>query len=131
MGPRALTHPKKESFVRKHSRGFAVVGAVVVLMTFVVKEIFQEKLKEIKDSIAEAQHIEEIAGPDERMSLNEVAVRLKLRQMQTQIAAQRIGGDVPGQDVHEAISEAYQSSHHGADPFPTCLRYDRETSWKQ
>jgi hypothetical protein len=53
------SHAQRDSwkaFFRRHNRLFSFVGALIVFTTFVVKEGVREQLKDVSDSLSEAQN---------------------------------------------------------------------------
>jgi hypothetical protein len=99
---------KHKPFVKTHSRAFAITGLVIVLLTFLVKEVFQEKLKELHDSITEAQRVEEEANRDDNAVLDGVQMNMRVGQIQNQLAAARIGGTIQGRDLRDEITDTAQ-----------------------
>jgi len=108
MRPRGIVHLKRKPFVKRHCRAFAVIGFLIVLLTFIVKEVYREKLKELRDSIAEAQQIEEAAERDDNVLLDQVQLNIRFRQLSNQVAGARIGGAIPGGDLQSAVADTGQ-----------------------
>ncbi|MGA3049055.1 MAG: hypothetical protein ABSD67_20640 [Terracidiphilus sp.] len=105
---RKVVTPKHKPLVKTHSRAFAITGLVIVLLTFLVKEVFQEKLKDLRDSIAEAERTEAEASRDDSAVLDGVQMNMRLGEIQNQLAAARIGGTVQGRDLRDEISDTVQ-----------------------
>jgi len=57
MLPELKVSRKRAPFLTRHSRLISVLGLVVLLLTFLIQEIFQTQLKGIRDAMVEAQRI--------------------------------------------------------------------------
>ena len=114
MRHRTTARPRKKTFAQRHGRVFSFAGFAMVLMTFVVKEVFQDQLKELQDKMAEAQHAEEIDDQTYTSSIDQLKVNMRLTELRNQIKALQIGGPTPRSDLPEEVSQvalALSSEH--------------------
>jgi hypothetical protein len=107
MGPKAAVRLEQKSFFKRHSRAVSVVGFVIVLLTWAVKEVFQDQLKELRDSISEAQRAEDLGDQRYASSIDQLKVNMRLATLRNQIAAQQIGGPPAKGDLSEEVSEVF------------------------
>jgi len=56
-----------------------------VLFTFLVKEVFQEKVKELRDSLSEAERVELEAARNDDSVLADVTLKMRLGNLQKMI----------------------------------------------
>jgi flagellar hook-basal body complex protein FliE len=76
---------KDRSYLKKHSRALTILGALIVLFTFLVKEVFQEKVKELRDSLSEAERVELEAARNDDSVLADVTLKMRLGNLQKMI----------------------------------------------
>src|ERR1035437_1678792 len=103
--PRKVVPLKRNSFLEDHSRAFTIIGAIIVLFTFLVKEVFRETVKELRDSLAEARRVELEAERNDNSVLDDVNLRLRLGQIQSLLAAARVGGTLPGSNLLQEVAD--------------------------
>lgn len=103
--PRGKVQLKRHSFFKRHNRAFSIVGFVVVLLTFIVKEGFRDKLGELRDSISEAQHIEQLGDLNDQTVLNQVTENLRLRRLRIELMGARIGGPTAVGDLQSEVAD--------------------------
>ena len=56
-----------------------------MLFTFLVKEVFQEKVKELRDSLSEAERVELEAARNDDSVLADVTLKMRLGNLQKMI----------------------------------------------
>src|ERR1017187_7860226 len=71
----------------RRGRGLIIAGAVLIILTYTVKEIFREELKDFSESIAAAQIAEDAASTQQIISTRQIAMNMHLRQVQSALAA--------------------------------------------
>jgi hypothetical protein len=103
MRPRMQVKLKGRPYFKRHGRTFSVLGLLIVLLTYVVKDVFQDKLKELRDSVAEAQRIEEIGDQNDQTILNQVELNLRSRQLNLELTGARIGGPIATGDLQAEV----------------------------
>src|ERR1035437_9339383 len=108
MRPRSFVNLRRQSFFKRHSRAISILGFLIVLLSFVVKEIFQSKLKDLRDTITEAQDIEKMNGLYDASTLHKVDLDMRLRTIRNQIAGQRIGGTTSRSDIQDEVTDVFQ-----------------------
>lgn len=101
----ATARPKKKTFAQRHGRAFSITGLAIVLMTFVVKDVFQDQLKELQDKMAEAQRAEEIDDQTYASSIDQLKVNMRLTELKNELKARQIGGPTPRSDLPEEVSQ--------------------------
>jgi hypothetical protein len=95
-------------FYTRHSRLISVLGPFVLLLTFLVQEIFQNQLKGIRDAMIEAQHVESLADESTTSSQQQVALNMRLRQIRTFVGPQSSKYANSANDMQEEVADLLQ-----------------------
>jgi hypothetical protein len=65
-------------------------------------------LKDLRDTITEAQDIEKMNGLYDASTLHKVDLDMRLRTIRNQIAGQRIGGTTSRSDIQDEVTDVFQ-----------------------
>lgn len=66
----------------KRARRLIIIGAIIFISTYIMKEVFRDELKEFRDSLAAAQSSVETGDAEEMIAEREIAANIRLRQLQ-------------------------------------------------
>ena len=79
--------PEKKTWIQRHARLIAIISAALVLVTFVVKEVFREDAKAFADSVRSAQssYMSAKASSDQKAVLDQINKKLGDRESQSKV----------------------------------------------
>ena len=108
MLPELKVSRKRAPFLTRHSRLISVLGLVVLLLTFLIQEIFQTQLKGIRDAMVEAQRIEGLADDSAALSQQQVVLNMRLRQIRSFVAPRSAAPAASANDLREEVADLLQ-----------------------
>ncbi len=86
--PRSQAEKKKSA---RRARMLTFAGATIVLATFIVKDGFKERIKDLDDSIIATENAIGIEESIDDVSTQQIATQLKLDAISNKLGAQRNG----------------------------------------
>lgn len=135
---------KRPSFFQKHAQAVSIVGLVILLVTFLVREVSREQLAELRDSISEAQRVVDMGSTTEMSQVQQLKLMLELRQLKSMTANPSNTEAVSAANLWEECNDVVQQyANAGAHldrvsamldklpPKADSLRKDREDLRKQ
>jgi uncharacterized protein (DUF849 family) len=100
---------EKKRIRERRGRALMIAGAVLILLTYTVKEVFREELKGFSDSIAAAQLAEDTGDTQQIISERQMAMSLQLRHMQEALVAPNANEVVSKAELQMDIADLSQA----------------------
>lgn len=109
-GAAGVDSAKERTQARKtRGRSLIIIGAVLFVCTYTLKEVFRDELKGFSDSLAAGQSAVDTGDAQQIISAREIAANIRLRQLQEALADPSKGEIVKQSDLQGDLADLSQS----------------------